>query len=173
MLTSLTPKNVVNYYNPTEFNCGDAQQQADFMLHHEITEAQFKAIEAWFNGPNPKSAPFIVSGVDMDNLISNADCKTEAVVISGDITKLGHPEMNVSLMTYSDLMPNLPENVIGVYGIDLFAGLMKTKNADAFHFCKGTYTYSTNPNQKLESAIFIAYANGAPVYYADFMPINP
>jgi hypothetical protein len=167
----LTPRNIVNYANPSSFNCCNEQQQLDFILHHEITKAQFEAIEAWFNGPNPKPAPFIVSGVDMDMLISNADCKTQAVAILGDITKLGHAEISIALMTYQEIQNNTLPYYIGAYGTDLFAGLMKIKNADAFHFCKCTYTYSTNPNQKLNGVIFIATANGTPVYYADYMPL--
>lgn len=164
----LTPNNAVDYSNPAAFKCGDTQLQAAFMAHHKITEADFVAITTWFNGNATLPAPYIVSGVDMDNLIAGADCKTVAVIVTGDISLLGHTDMNVSLMTYTDLNNNRPEDFIGAYGIDLFEGLKVEKEADAFHFYKGTYNYSTNPEQKLESAIFIAYANGQPVYYADF-----
>jgi hypothetical protein len=42
--------------------------------------------------------------------------------------------------------------------------------ADAFHFYRGTYTYTTNPGVKMSGIVFVATANGAPVYYADFIP---
>lgn len=164
----LTPTSTVNYSDPTSFNCGNEQQQLDFLTNHEITQAQFNTIVAWFNGPNAVPAPYVVSGLDMNNLIGTADCQTEAVVILGDITTLGHTEMDIALMTYAEIQNNAPANFLGAYGIDLFAGLMKLKDADAFNFYKGTYTYTSNPNQKLESAIFVAYANQEPVYYGEF-----
>ncbi len=164
----LTPRNTVNYSDPTSFNCGVDQQQLDFITYHEITQAQFNTIVAWFNGPNAVPAPYIVSGLDMTNLIGTANCQTEAVVILGDITTLGHTDMNIILMTYLDITNNAPANFLGAYGTDLFAGLIKQKNADSFHFYKGTYTYTINPNQKLESAIFVAYSNDVPVYYGEF-----
>ena len=95
----LTLNNAVEYSNPSGFDCGTPDQQEAFLSFHEITKTQFDAVVGWFNGPNPKPAPFIVSGVDMDNLISNADCKTEAVVIFGDITTLGQTGMSIDLMT--------------------------------------------------------------------------
>jgi hypothetical protein len=165
----LTPTNTVNYSDPNSFNCGTEQQQLAFIANHEITKAQFDVIVAWFNGPNSVPAPYVVSGLDMTNLIGTANCQTEAVVLLGDITTLGHTDMNIDLMTYQDISNNPPANFLGAYGIDLFAGLMKLKGADAFNFYKGTYTYTTNPNQKLESAMFVAYANEEPVYYAEYI----
>jgi hypothetical protein len=75
-------------------------------------------------------------------------------------------------MTYTDINNNTPVNLKGIYGLDLFKGLINHKNADSFHFYKGTYNYTTNPNQKLESAIFVAYANQESVYYGEFSANN-
>jgi len=166
----LTPNNAVDYSNPSGFDCGTPDQQAAFLTYHRISKEQFDAVVAWFNGPNTIPAAYTKSKSDIISLISGANCNVDAVVLMGDITKLGQTDLEISLMTYDDINSSTSSELLAFIGLDLFAGLIAEKNADAFHFYKGTYTYTTNPGVKMSCIVFVATANGAPVYYADYIP---
>ncbi len=150
-------------------DCDDPKHQQEVLLRHSITKIEFDNAARSFFQPSPIDPPLVVTAARISNLIQDADCKKNCLLLQGSSDLVsGNSDISIQIInTPSPVAPPvIPASVCVLYSMLLFKAVLNIHKPDTFSFSKAIS--GSNP-----AIIFYVGNSGSTVYVCDLSDVYP